>query len=232
MKTMFVGILLVLSVAASHSALAFAQSPVISFFKTGAALRFEAEDVLSVQFVDQEGQGQIALTLSAAMSQRLQAFTENLVGGTIMTVSGGKVLSAGTVVRTSISGPVIHISGSDQAAMGLVLERMVDRRNAGETVLVAYEQMSRLDLDAADITRIEGADDPEAGALRVSADHAVADVLPAEPDSWIAAIDGDVIEAWSVAERDGAVEVTLHALTPDQRAVLQPSMGEGASGLQ
>jgi hypothetical protein len=211
---------------------AFAQSPVITFYETADRFRFEAEDVLSVQSVDQEGHGAIALTLSAAMSQRLQAFTENLVGGTIMTVSGGYVLSADTVVRSAMSGSVIHVTGSDQTANRHVAERLEDLRNAGETVLVAYEQMSRLDLDAADITRIEGADDPEAGALRVSADHAVADVLLAEPDSWIAAIDGDVIEAWSVAERDGAVEVTPQALTPDQRAVLQPSMGEGASRLQ
>ncbi|MFN3169938.1 MAG: hypothetical protein ACE37E_04520 [Hyphomicrobiales bacterium] len=201
---------------------AYAQSPVITFYETGADLRFEAEDVLSVQSVDQEGHGAIALTLSAAQSQRLQAFTQSLVGSTIMTVSHGHVLSADIHVRTAMSGPVIHVSGADKAAMRQRAERLEGLRSAGEPLLVTYEQVARLDIDAAAITAFQDANGPDGSVLRLHVTDAMPEPLPAEADGWVASIGGVVIEDWSVAEDNGVVAVTLHALTPAQRAALQP----------
>lgn len=201
---------------------AFAQSPVITFYKTADRLRFEAEEVVSVQYVDQEGHGAIALTLTTAMSQGLRAFTESLVGRAIMTVSQGHVLSADVNVRTAMSGPVIHFSGSDKAAMRHRAERLEGLRNAGEPLLVTYEQVSRLDVDAADITAFQVGNGPNGSVLRLRVSDAMPNTLPEAGDGWIASIGGVVIENWSVDENNGVLEVTLPALTPAQHAVLQP----------
>jgi hypothetical protein len=201
---------------------AFTQSPVITFYETADKLRFEAEDVVSVQYVDQEGYGQIALTLTAAMSQRLQAFTESLVGRAIMTVSHGQVLSADIRVRTAVSGPVIHFSGFDKAAMCHRAARLEGLRNAGEPLLVTYEQVARLAFDEADITAFQSGNGPDGSVLRLRVSEAMPNTLPAEGDRWVASIGGVVIEDWSVDEDNGVLEVTLPALTPAQRAMLQP----------
>ncbi|MEO0382181.1 MAG: hypothetical protein AAF234_01405 [Pseudomonadota bacterium] len=213
---------------------AFAQSPVITFYQIGAELRFEAEDVVSVQFLDaeQEEHGEIAITLTPTMSQRLQAFTERLVGRTIMTVSQGHVLSADISVRTTISGRVIHVSGSDKAILRHMVERLDGLRNSGEPLLVTYEQISRVDIEASLITMLRDGDDPDSWVLRIIAEDQIADALLAEPAGWIAAIDGDVVQIWSVEDEGEAVHVTLHDLAPAHRALLRRAAGEDGSELQ
>ncbi|WP_375567933.1 hypothetical protein ABWH92_09970 [Ahrensia marina] len=189
---------------------------------------------MSVQFLDAEQQGQalLAVTLTPAMSQRLRAFTENLVGRTIMTVSPGHVLSADISVRTAISGPVVHFTGSDKAVMRRVAERLEALRNSDEPLLVTYEQVAKLDIDAAHITLVQDDNDRDEEVLRVAIDDAIAndifDAWPTEPSGWIAATGRLVVDDWSISNRNGAVDITLRALTPAQRALVQSSVGQEA----
>lgn len=208
--------------------LAFAQSPAITFYETADMLRFEAEDVVSIQYVDEEEYGEIVLALSAAMSQRLQAFTERLVGRTIMTVSRGHVLSADISVRTAISGPAVHFTGSEKAVMRHMAERLEGLRNSGEPLLVTYKQVAKLDIDAARITLVQDDNDRDEQVLRVAIYDAVADdifdALPTEPTGWIAVIVQHVVDDWSISNRNGLVDITLRALTPAQCALVQSSV--------
>jgi len=209
---------------------AHAQSSVITFYQVEAELRFEAESVSSVEFVDHEAHGGIAITLTPAMSQRLQVFTERLVSRTIMTVSQGHILSADIRVRTSVSGPVVHFTGSDKAVMRHLAERLEGLRNSDEPLLVTYEQVAKLDIDAAQITLVQGDNDRDGEVLRVAIDDAntddIFDALLTEPTGLIAATGRHVVDDWSISNRNGAIDITLRALTSAQRALVQSSVGQ------
>ncbi len=207
---------------------AYAKSSVITFYQVEAELRFEAESVSSVEFVDQEAHGAIAITLTPAMSQRLQQFTQSLVGRTIMTVSQGHILSADIRVRTAVSGPVVHFTGSDKDVMRHLAERLEGLRNSDEPLLVTYEQVAKLDIGAAHITLVQDDNDREEELLRVAIDDAIFDALPTEATGWIAATGRHVVDDWSISNRNGAVDITLRALTPAQRALVQSSVGQEA----
>lgn len=200
-----------------------AQSSAITFFQTGDALWFDAKDVDSVRYVDQDGHGEIAIALTPDMSQRLHEFTGRLIGATVMSVSGGTVLSADVTVRTAVSGPIVHFTGSDKSVMRQLAERLDGLRDAGEQVLATYEQVSKRDIGSPGGTLIE--DNFLDGSLRVPVDHDFAGTLETAPNNWLAVVGGQFIVEWSVEHVDDEAMVTVDVSTPALRDMLRPDAG-------
>ncbi len=220
LRLRFLSALVLLLAAVAH---VFAQPPAITFFETGAELRFDAADVAEVQYIDaeQEDLAYVALTLTPSMSQRLRQFTERLVGRRTMIVFQGRLLGSDTIVREAISGPVIHFSGSDGTLMRSLADGLEDQRHhaasTGQALLVSYEQVSKLELETSHMRPLR---DGDTFVLKGPADATISTAMPARSDGWIAVIDEHLLDEWSVSSEDGLLEVMLHALTPSQRALL------------
>lgn len=212
----------------------FAQSPVITFYETGSELRFEAADILGIQSVDAERNDQavVAVGLTTAMSQRLHMFTNRLVGRDVMMLGQNHVLMTDTTVQTAISGPVIHFADSAAAVTHRLAEGLKELAgtvsNTEEPMFVAYEQVSKLVLDASHAMLFQDGVAGNALILRVSAYDGIADASPTESGRWIAVIDQYVVDDWSISNQDGVIDITLGALTPTQHALLLSSL-DGAA---
>ncbi len=204
-------------------AYAQAQAPTLILYQTGAQLPFLPEDITAITYEDQrqEGRGFLVLTLTPSMSDRLQAFTQALVGGTMMTVAQGRVLTAGTQVRSAIAGPVVHLSGSRGTLRPLAERLDAQRQSAADPtdpLLLAYEQGETLAFDASQIEAFTLAEQGDRLVLRLPADQTE---IAGEPGTWLVALGGEVVEAQVTlmpdADGDGTLALTLHGLNAAQR---------------
>lgn len=213
--------LFVVLILANGGAAVSGQSKVI-FFQQGKSLRFVAVDITSVELKNDENGGGavVVLSLTSTMSERLKSFSSGLVGRRMMTISGDQMLMSDTKVKTAISGPVIHIFGTDTQRFRLLADRLkrlrLNRVGVSKPLLVAAEQLSKLDVQSSDISYAQYIERQGAILLHLSADMTNFSTLLDDSSGWILTIDGRQFDNWTATKREDFIELKITGKTPSQ----------------
>ncbi|MEM6711277.1 MAG: hypothetical protein AAF590_03245 [Pseudomonadota bacterium] len=205
----------------AHVSPAVSQSPILIFYQTGAELPFSTTDIEGVEYQG-EAQLSVAIRLTPMMSERLEQFTQSVLGGQIMTVSQGRIVTADTVVRTALSGPVIRFGGSDAGKLQTIADGFEHALAiGGETpVFVTYHQTSTLELTAETILINEDRNGARVLSIHLPLDASDTSMLPTMETGWIAVVGDQVVQDWTISRDSDGLAVTLRDLSAEQRSLL------------